>query len=517
MSRYKFFLSFLAIFFHLFLTFAQNTIEKVEIMPGTGELEGRIINHQSIKILKKNVIIRHKNIYLYCDSANLYEDRNTVDAYGNARLVDENGTTLTSQSMFYDGNAEFAKATGNVVMTDSKMTLYTQEVKYNLITGIATYETGGRIIDEESTLTSQIGIYDTKSKVFYFTQNVVLVSNKENQKIEAQELTYHTTTKLATFKGKTKITSKDGVIYTERGTYNTESKVSVFDTRTTIETEKYTLTGDSVWFDNSQKIGFAKGNTELIAKKDSLIINGEVGTFNDQTGFSKVFGNALLRSISQRDTLFLTADTLLSVSNKKNDTKTLYAYPKVQIFHKEFQARCDSLVYQTADSTLYFYQDPVLWNAKSQLSADTIWMHLEKQKIKQMHLRVNAFAITLDTLNQFNQMKGKRMIANFHNNEIRRIDVIGNAESIYFVLEGDTALIGMNRAECSDIVIRFKEKNQLAFVTYIGKPDAKFIPPHEIQEPETKLKNFRWRMSERPDKATILLRLQRKENLKKKT
>jgi lipopolysaccharide export system protein LptA len=91
----------------------------------------------------------------------------------------------------------------------------------------------------------------------------------------------------------------------------------------------------------------------------------------------------------------------------------MFAYNHVKIFKSDLQGKCDSLVYNYTDSTIYFYRDPVLWNERSQLTADTINIQLANNKINRMYLRTNSFVISQDTLLQYNQVKGRQMTAFF--------------------------------------------------------------------------------------------------------
>ena len=211
-----------------------------------------------------------------------------------------------------------------------------------------------------------------------------------------------------------------------------------------------------------------------------------------------------MRNISGQDTLFRTADTLLSINNKETDTRIIYAYHNTKFYRKELQGKCDSLVYNRSDSTIYLYTDPVIWNKDSQMSADSINIQLANDKIRTMYMKVNSFVISEDSLHHFNQLKGKDMDAHFRDNQIKKVNVRGNGQNIYFVLEGDSVLIGMNRVECSDMDIHFKEENKIHKISYINKVDAVMVPPHEIEEPQTKLKDFQWRIQEKPTKEQLL-------------
>ena len=133
----------------------------------------------------------------------------------------------------------------------------------------------------------------------------------------------------------------------------------------------------------------------------------------------------------------------------------LYAYPKVQIFRGNLQGICDSLTYDRQDSIIYLNRDPVLWQAKNQLTADSMQIRSKRGKVDEMRLYANAFAVDQDTLLNFNQTKGRNMMAYFRDNKLRRVDVLGNAESIFYALDGDTATTGMNRVLSANMRLLF--------------------------------------------------------------
>src|SRR5690606_39923885 len=73
-----------------------------------------------------------------------------------------------------------------------------------------------------------------------------------------------------------------------------------------------------------------------------------------------------------QDTLFITADTLVSIDSDIPENKRLLAYHNVKIYKKDMQGVADSLAYITADSIIHFYRDPVLWNTGNQMTADSV-------------------------------------------------------------------------------------------------------------------------------------------------
>ncbi|RYU76717.1 hypothetical protein EWM57_18420 [Hymenobacter persicinus] len=478
--------------------------QRIELLPGTRELVGGTFNGVEIRKLLGNVSFKQENTFLYCDSAYQYLDRNAIEAFSNVRIVDNDTITITGDRGTYDGDTRKARMTGNVTMRDPRMTLTTQVLDYDLSKNLAYYSTGGHLVDPENTLDSQYGYYNTTSKVFSFKRNVHLVT-KEND-ITTDTLQYNTVAKIAYFLGPTRIKGKQGSIYAENGTYNTITKVSNFQRNAKIETPSYLLGGDKLVYDEVRQYGVATGHVSMTSKKDNVVLRGDVGKYWRALGRTKVYGSSpVMRNISDGDTLYLAADTLISVENRgpKTTAGILYAFPKVKIFRKDLQGRCDSLTYDRQDSIIYLNKKPVLWADKNQLTADSMELRQRKGKIDQMRLYANSFIAGEDTLLNYNQVKGRNMVAYFVDNKIKKVNVLGNAESLYFALDGDTALTGMNRAVSANMTLRFAA-NKLQTISYLTNADASFIPPHELKADDRRLKDFSWRPKERPTRRLVL-------------
>ena len=115
----------------------------------------------------------------------------------------------------------------------------------------------------------------------------------------------------------------------------------------------------------------------------------------------------------------------------------------------------------------------------------------------------NSFVVSTDSIDNYNQVKGRKMVALFRNGKINKVNVDGNGESIFFALnDEETEVIGMNKIFCSSMVINFK-LNKADNISFYIKPDASFIPPHELKEPEKTLSGFQWREAEKPTKAEL--------------
>ena len=493
-----------------FLQANAQTEDKLEYETNT--LEGGVKDGVSYKKLTGNVKFTQKNTIIYCDSALAYDESNSMEAFGRVKIEDlEDSVTITSNRLFYDGNGRVAELRGNVVYVDDSIQLFTDNLDYDMINKSATYFGGGKIDDGTNLLESMSGSMDTESKLMIFNDSVKMTT--PDYVMESNDLIYNSVTQKARTNSYTKITTLDGMSIEA-------DKMEEFDTNRgtsafflgEVNTEEYFLKGQQLYFDHRTGSYVAKGDVYLLAKEDEVIITGENANFWQDKGLAKVHGDPMMKKILNNDTLYLRADTLVSIDDSLEVNKRLLAYNNVRIFKSDLQAKADSLAYYLADSSISFFNDPILWNDGSQITADTIHIIVRNGTIDQLRTAVNSFIISEDSTQNFNQIKGRHMIAYFDGKSIKDVDVNGNGESIYFVAteENTEILMGMNQIICSDMRIIFKE-NQVNDIRFYTNPDGSFVPPHELEDDDKILEGFSWRIQERPSMDEILFNITKVE------
>lgn len=488
----------LLLFYFVFqYSFGQS--KRIELQ-SAGSLEGTVYMGQPVRKLTRNVVFKHSGFKLYCELAYQYELKNEMEAFTNVKIIKSNDEKLFGDYMLYNGDTKLCKVSGTkVTLINKNVTLTTTQLDYNLETDLSAYYNKGKVIDNENNLDSQIGIFNKKDNLFTFYKNVVFTDGKYT--IYTDTLEYNTNTKIMKFRGASKIVGPDGDMDAELGEYNSVTKLASFNGRTRIVYTDFILFADKVKFSQNSKAGYASGKVEIVSKKDSVTIYGEEAVYNGGTlTTTKVFPFALMRSISSRDTMYISADTLYAINDtvKANKNRKMFAYHKTKVFNKSFQAICDSLMYDLNDSTIKFYKDPVLWTGKNQMRGDTIIVKSKNKKIDRILFIDKAFTISKDTLDNFNQVKGKKMTAFFQKSKINNIEVKGGAETIYYALSGDTAVSGLNHVVSENLTVRFKNQ-KLKTIAFYKKPKAEFVPPHEINDNIIRLSGFKWREKERPN------------------
>jgi len=463
-----------------------------------------LIGRGKLRVLKGNVLFKQDETLMYTDSAYFYPKENALDAFGNVRIVQPDGSTITSRKLFYNGDTRLAKFRNKVILKNKTSTVYTEALDYNLADKTAQYANGATILNPPNTLTSKHGFFDSNTSTFDFKEDVKVVNPEDSFTIFSEHLLYNTDTKVATFLSPSTIITKGDTVHAQSGTYNTTSNQTVLASSKIISGD-YIISGNTIDYNKVTDRGTVTGNVKMTSSKDSIIILGDKAIHRGDLGFTKVFGNAvMIKANAGGDTLYLSADTLVSVDKEKTTgEKKLLAYFNSKIFKEGLQAITDSLVYDFGDSSIYFYKKPVLWNQANQISADSIRIQLANGQIDKMYLNENCFLISEDSLKNFNQVKGRNMVAYFVDDTLRKVTVDGNSESIYFALEGDTALTGMNKVEASNMLILFKN-NELSTISFIKNPEGVFTPPHLILKPDTQLKGFKWLIERRPTKAEVL-------------
>lgn len=177
--------------------------------------------------------------------------------------------------------------------------------------------------------------------------------------------------------------------------------------------------------------------------------------------------------------------------------RIVLGYNRVRIYKSDLQAIADSLVYDLSDSIFHFYKEPVIWSDTSQFIADTIDMTMDSGQLDRIFLNQKAFIINSPDEVFFNQIKGKDITAYFKEKELRKMHVVGNAESVYYALDEKNAYIGVNKTVCSEMLLFFGN-NEIERIKFISQPQAKLTPIQQAVDSEFRLDDFDWKTEPRP-------------------
>jgi lipopolysaccharide export system protein LptA len=459
----------------------------------------------------KQVHIKHDGIDLWCDEAIYYGSQDFIEAYGNVHVKQGDTINMTSKYVEYSGKTQLAFASGSVVLTEPSSKLTTDTLYFDRVKQQAFYRSFGKVVrDTTGTITSTRGRYYMNSKKYRFVNNVKLVNPE--YVIESNQLDFYSLSGFAFLFGPTTITSETSVIYCERGFYNTQNDTGYFVKKSKINYDERIVEGDSIYFDRSKSFASATNNITITDTLNSTIVKAhyaEVFRAKDSVFMTK---RALAITVQENDSIFVHSDTLMVTG--KPEHRITRAYYNAKIFKSDLSGKADSihmnqktgltqlinLDRNETQDPFYKVKHPILWNFANQITGDSIHLisNPKTETLDSLKVFDNAFIISKDSLGDgYNQISGKKLFGLFENNALSTIDIIKNAESIYYLRNDENELVGIDKSKSGSIKI-WVSGNAIDELRKFNQIGGKTHPESEFKANEKILKGFQWRDSERP-------------------
>jgi lipopolysaccharide export system protein LptA len=498
-----------------------DTLQRVDILNYTKTLTLKTINDTTrLTIIAGNVKLKQGTTLFYCDSCVINNNSNVFEAWGHVHINDSDTANVYSSHLRYLMKDKLAYLDGGVRMTDGNATLTTPDLEYNMETNIGTYTHGGKVVNKQTVLTSQEGMYFAGQKDIYFTKNVVLTDPA--YKITTDSLLHNTRDQATRFISFTTIVDSSGrIIKTKEGYVDQKTRKTYFGRRPEITDKDTKIIADTVEDDDSTHISVATGNAIIVDNKNGTTIIAGIIFRNKKTEAILATRKPLMIIKQENDSIYVTADTLFSarltdlygrdslvvdtiksikvttINEKDSNNRYFEAYRHVRIFNDSLQAVCDSMFYSFKDSIFRLYDDPVVWAKESQITGDTILLYTKNKKADKIEAYENSFMVNKLDTQAFNQIKATRMDGYFVDGNIDSVRAKGFAECIYYVQDEDSAYTGINESKCDIIDIYFRNK-ELFKVAMRSAVTGTLWPIRQKSPSEMRLTNFRWLEGRRP-------------------
>jgi lipopolysaccharide export system protein LptA len=467
----------------------------------------------------KQVHIKHEGIELWCDEAIYYGKQDFIEAYGKVHVKQGDTINMTSKYVEYSGITQLAFASGSVVLKEPSSVLTTDTLYFDRVKQQAFYQSYGKVVrDTSGTITSKIGRYYMNSKKYQFVNKVKLVNPE--YVIESNQLDFYTLSGFAFLFGPTTITSETSVIYCERGFYDTQKDTGYFVKNSKINYDERVVEGDSIYFDRNKKFASATNNITITDTLNNTIVKShyaEVFRAKDSVFVTK---RALAITLQENDSIFVHSDTLMVTG--KPEKRITRGYYNAKIYKSDLSGKADSihmnqetgltqlinLDKNLENDPFYKAKHPILWNLKNQITGDSIHLisNSKTETLDSLKVFNNAFIISKDSLGDgYNQISGQKLFGLFENNSLSTIDIIKNAESIYYLRNEDNELVGIDKSKSGAIKVWISE-NTIDEMRKYNQIGGKTHPEDEFPENEKILKGFQWRESERPTSVEDLFK-----------
>ncbi|MEK7254178.1 MAG: OstA-like protein, partial [Bacteroidota bacterium] len=616
----------------------QKLVGNVELRQDTVFLfcDSAIIQNSTRVAAKGRFVLQHgKSTSIFADSATYRSDTKIADLFGDVSMK-KGRQKLFTDHLTYDANSKIATyLTGatltndtthlrsrrgyfhtktddiffrdSVVVVSPDFTLKTDTLQFNASSQVATFLAPTLIVQDTAKIYTEAGFYDIDRKLAEFTEKPQYVKN--DQKAWSTVMRYDGKLEEVTLLGEAHFEDSTSLATADVIRFNDKTQVSMLIGNASFQDEERTLQGDTVFYDAKNEtystrgrshivdgsqildadqvdyikeleIGTAAGNVIWQDTTEHLTVVAEFAEHSKKKNYLKASGGKqgrpLLIKVVDKDSMFVSADTLMSFQPKPpvpdtsanksggnlklppdladslatpeiaadttqsqtpngedspgdfkspgeladapadttqspitnhqspitnpqspDSTRIILAFHDVRIFKKDLQGVCDSLSYSSLDSMFRLFKNPVLWSDTSQFTADTVQMQMANDKIDRIFLRNNSFIINSPDEFFFNQIKGKNSTAFFDSSEVRRVRVVGNAESVYYALDDQRAYIGVNKTICSEMLIFFGN-NEVEGIRYYTQPKRNMIPMKKADHEGLKLPGFSWQAERRP-------------------
>ena len=455
-----------------------------------------------------HVKMRHDSAYFFCDSAYYYQKNNSFDAYQNVHIIVNDSVEIFSDLLNYDGDRRFAEFHDNVHLRDDSTNLYTEYLTYDRNLHLACYPDSATTVRGDKTLKSHYGYYRDRLKEFSFFENVEVYSPK--YQMYTDTLFYNTGIEKMWFEGPTTIINKENILEGKHGYYLVNEDFVYLDKRPYMHNETQQMRADSIFYDRNKGLAQAYNQVDMIDTSYQVIMRGDYVEMWENKGFSFATDSAYAISYDGGDSLYIHGDTLfMYFDKKKEEAEKLIARRNVRFFKSDMQGKCDTLTYLKADSTIQMRVAPILWAEDSQLTGVDIDIKLKDHNVDWVLQKGNAFIISKDSIEGYNQIKGKDITSRFRNGNIHRVNVDGDkAETIYWIRDDDGGLIGIDVSNSATMVIEM-EKQSVSIIKSFKEINETMYPEKDLSESNRYLPGFKWHDEARPkDKDDIFRRVE---------
>lgn len=516
----------------------------------SGKIPITIVDNKSMEAFKTdsnsffkfigNVQFQHGTDLLFCDTAILNQEKNNLEAFGNVKIVQANGTTVLSDYLSYTGNIKKAYLRGNVALNSGDDNLWTEELDYYLNTKIGNYYQNGTLQSGSTTVSSTLGTYNTQTKEARFTDQVFVTDTAYN--IESKDLGYNTESKMMRFFDSTVVTNESSVLHTAQGVYDSKNQIAHFTTRSSILNQEQYIEGDTLNYDKQTGLGNAIGGVIVLDTAQKSTLYCGKAFYNDKLKTLLAIEKPVLKRVDNNDSLYVRADTFYSAhyimttdtlqsvkkdtikkiakkniktSNKEKSSivktelvtiadttspKYYTGFHHVRIFSDSLQGKCDSICFAGKDSLMLMMKSPVLWSRRSQITGDTIIAYIDSGKVQKVVVPNDALIVSRsgpEKADLYNQVQGKTLVAYLVNEELDNATVKPDAESIYYPTDESGAYIGVSQSQSERMKIFFA-KGDIDKLLLEQEIKQTLSPLNKVDIPSMRLSRFQWLDALRP-------------------
>ncbi len=248
-----------------------------------------------------DVRMRQDSVYFSADTA--IKRDNDFSAWYNVNIQQGDSISIFSDSLYYEGDSLLAYLYRNVALVDRDLQLFNEFLLYDVGQKVATYNSPGLLVKENTQLISKRGQYFAQNDAMYFYDSVRVAH--PDFLLKTDSLLFHTQENRVEFLGPTIITFDQQRLYCEAGFYDIDAQYAHLTQRPQLVKDDEVTTADEIFYYGEESQTILIGNAESrdslrTTKADTIIYNSEydrtelIGQVDYRDGETSVQGRRLL-------------------------------------------------------------------------------------------------------------------------------------------------------------------------------------------------------------------------------
>lgn len=270
----------------------------------------------------------HNNTYLLCDTALWNVEARYIEAWGNVSILQEE-TVLTSDKLTYYIDQDLAQFRGTLVQLQDKdhNTLRTNNLDYNTKDSVAVFRRGGAMRDKDGQIIeSRDGTYDSKKKVFTFTDDVNMFT--DSIFVKTRNLVYESDYDKATFGYATYAWQENNMLAANAGWYDRRQELFFFNRDVHVMSEDQEGWCDSLYFHRNTMDVEMLGHTQVNdTTRNVFALAGRIHYLDSISKVTLTREPAVITQTEEQDgstdTVYLGADRLVYYTLKMCDVDSV--------------------------------------------------------------------------------------------------------------------------------------------------------------------------------------------------
>src|SRR5665213_165699 len=289
----------------------KDTLREFQIIRGPSMRAIRIDSATTLQTIAGGAIIQQGSTIFHSDSAVVNPVTHIMEAFGNVEINQADTVHTYSQYLKYLGVEKIAYLKNKVKLVNKGGTLLTDDLDYNLQSGIGNFHDGGKIIEGKTVITSVEGTYYDDTRDIIFKKNVKLDEPKRH--IRADSLMYNMQTKQTTFISHTYIGTPEIEANTTQGTYDVNTGNAFFSARSTVKDSSGRLyTANTMAIENKSGNAQMEGNAVIIDSAGGYTIIANQIFMNKKSNSFLATRKPVLILKQKNDSTYIAADTIYS-------------------------------------------------------------------------------------------------------------------------------------------------------------------------------------------------------------